>query len=280
MRYPVLAFCTLGLLGLIPLHGEPIDSLIGASDLLNIRTPGNPAISPDGKQIAYTVRGIETKSGAPDTYTSRTQLWLTAMDGRGGPHALTQDDRSAGSPAWSPTGDRLAYVQVFPGSARSRIWVLPLTGGAPYPVTPDLPAISSPRWSPDGSRLLCTAAITYDDVRAALEKNHAPDPSPAWPSERLLPPPAPAKETPKPGAKNPPPSKPEKPLPDPDGTLVERRAWLLDNETDNNPRVTWRLNFNDEGDGAPASVFTHVYSVAASIDSVPADLTPGYASYD
>ena len=280
MRHPVIALCALWLLCLLPLRGEPVDSLITASDLLKIKTPGNPAISPDGKQVAYTVRGIETKAEAPDSYVYRTQIWLTALDGRGGPRALTHGNTSASSPAWSPTGDRIAYVQISPGASGARLWILPLTGGAPYPVTPPLPDLSTPRWSPDGTRLLFTTSLGYGDVRAALEKNQATNLTPPWPLEKLLPTSEPAKETLKADAKNAALAKPAKVFPDPDGAMVERRAWLLDNETANNPRVTSRLNFNDDGDSGPSSVFTHVFSVAAAADSTPVDLTPGYASYD
>ncbi|HTJ78128.1 MAG TPA: S9 family peptidase [Rariglobus sp.] len=283
MRHPAITLCALGFLCLLPLRSQSADSLITASDLLKVKSLGTLAISPDGKQVAYTVRGIETRTDAPNTYTYHTQIWLVSLDGMGGPHALTQGNNSASFPVWSPTGDRIAYIQTGSGS-ESRLWVLPLTGGSPYPVTPGLPNLSSPHWSPDGLHLLFTATLGYDDVRSTFAKNKVADPSPPWPSERLRPTataaPESSREPQKPGGKPAAPAKPVKISAEPDGTMAERRAWLLDNETENNPRVAWQLNLHDEDNGAPSSVFTHVYSVAAAVDATPADLTPGYASYD
>ena len=287
MRPPILTLLALSLLCLAPLRSAPIDSLISASDLLKIKVPGNPAISPDGKQVAYTVRSIEPKADAPDIYTYRTQIWLVSLDGRGGPRALTQGNTSATAPAWSPAGDRIASLQSDPASAtaRARLWILPVTGGgAPYPVTPALAGLSPPHWSPDGTRLLFSASASYDEIRTALEQSKAPATTPPWPLERprLPEPPAPLApaEAAKPGAKKSSEIKPVKISPDPEGTLAERRAWLLANESNHNPRATWRLDFNEDHHNASAPDATHVYSMSASVDSTPLDLTPGYAAYD
>ncbi len=276
MRHPVLVLWAISLLCLSPLRGAPVDSLISASDLLKIKVPGNPAISPDGKKVAYTVRSIEPKADAPDTYAYHTQIWLVSLDGRGGPRVLTQGNTSASSPAWSPAGDRIAYLQSDPTSAnaRARLWILPVAGGGkPYPVTPALAGLSPPHWSPDGTRLLFSATVSADEVKTSLEQSKAPVNTPPWPLERpQLPEP--------PTDKKSPPAKPVKISPDPEGTLAERRAWLLANEASQNPHTTWRLAFNEDQANASAPDSTHIYSVAATPDATPTDLTPGYAAYD
>jgi Tol biopolymer transport system component len=61
-------------------------------------------------------------------------------------------------PAFSPAGDRIAYVRGFPGSATADLFtvrpdgraVRRLTGRAGHP----LGSLSSPSWSPDGSRIV------------------------------------------------------------------------------------------------------------------------------
>jgi len=282
MRHPVPALWAISLLCLClsPLRGASVDSLVSASDLLKIKVPGNPAISPDGKQVAYTVRGIEPKADAPDTYAYRTQIWLVSLDGRGGPRALTQGNTSASAPAWSPTGDRIAYLMSTPGSSRVRLWILPIAGGSPYPVTPALAVLSPPHWSPDGTRLLFSASVSYDEVRTALEQSPSSAITPPWSTERpqLPEPPGPPAHA-KSDANHPSEAKPAA-SPDPEGTLAERRAWLLSNETNHNPLVSWRLAFNEDHDSTPEPDSTHIYSAAAATDSTPTDLTPGYGSYD
>jgi dipeptidyl aminopeptidase/acylaminoacyl peptidase len=278
MRHPILVLFALSFLCLASTRGGQADSLISASDLLKIKTLGDPAISPDGSRVAYTVRSIEPKPNVPDTYVYRTQIWLVALDGRGGPRLLTEGNTSASSPAWSPDGNHIACLQAEPDTARARLWILPVAGGPARPVTPALAGISPAQWSPDDTWLLFTASVNFSENREALEKAKGAIAAPPWPSERPMPPAAaltaPVKETPKTSAK-----KPMLPSPDPEGNLAERRAWLFANEANHNPRATWRLAFNEDEDNATEPGSTHIYSVTAFADSPPIDLTPGYASY-
>ena len=107
-----------------------------------------PRWSPDGRAIAFT-REIPPGSLEPDS----RRIWISRSDGSGA-RILARPSGGAGdsSPAWSPRGDRLAFVRSRPqpggalhtidvGEHRSR----PLLQGKEPFYDPD--------WSPDGKRI-------------------------------------------------------------------------------------------------------------------------------
>jgi dipeptidyl aminopeptidase/acylaminoacyl peptidase len=267
MRFHPVLFCAHVLLCLI-VRAEPIDSLITASDLLNVRHPSAPSISPDGRTVAYTVRSIETQSSEDQAY--RNRLWIATLSGETAPRELTVAGPNAYNPAWHPSGDRIAYVRPE-ASDVARIWVLPLAGGAPYAVSPPLRGAASPAWSPDGTRLLFTAIVTDSELKTP----------PPWPAEKpaLAPAVAPDPAPPKPETAKPKDAKPAPPpAPSPDGTIASRRAWLALNEARDNPIVTHRLDFHASPAADGRFEFTHIF-VIDHAGADPIDLTPGSQSY-
>ena len=260
MRFPLTLTWALTLLLLAPLRAESVDSLITASDLLKINQPANPVISPDGKQVAYTVRTLETPASGDTVYRSR--LWLASIEGDSAPRELTAAGPKAHAPAWHPSGDRIAYVRPE-ADDRARIWVLPLAGGEPYAVTPSLRGAAAPAWSPDGTRLLFSAIVTAAEINTP----------PPWPSEKPALP-APVADAPTPSDKK----TAAAPGPRPDGNLASRRAWLASNESRRDPAVSHRLDFHAGPDAHGELEFTHLFIVNRT-GAEPVDLTPGFVSY-
>lgn len=242
------------------LRAESVESLITATDLLKIRQPANPTISPDGKQVAYTVRTLETQDSGDTVYRSR--LWLASIDGDPAPRELTGAGAKAHAPAWHPSGDRLAFVRPE-ADGRARIWVLPLAGGEPYAVTPSLRGTAAPAWSPDGTRLLFSAIVTAAEIQTP----------PPWSSEKPALPSLAADARP-PSDKKPAPP----PGPSPDGNLAARRTWLALNESRRNPDVTHRLDFHAGPDAGGELESAHLFIVNRA-GAEPVDLTPGHRSY-
>jgi Tol biopolymer transport system component len=120
------------------------------------RLPGReiqPAISPDGKRIAFVWEeeggrngGIWVQSGSSDQ-----------------PRRITPADGAYSSPAWSPDGQYLACVR-FQGSTGSLI-VLPVAGGPAREAGSVMPppyglANRFLDWSPDGASLVFADAAT------------------------------------------------------------------------------------------------------------------------
>jgi len=265
----------------------PAKSLIVATDLLKLKQLESPALSPDGRWVAYVVRSIEPKPDAKDDWVYHTNLWLAATDGRSAPRQLTRGTNAA-APTWSPSGDRIAFVRSGGEKEKPQIWVLPVNGGEATPLTKLETGAVAPRWSPDGQRLLFASSLNYAQVRAALEKSGV-DAKPAWPHER---PGRTANDTKNYAATKKGPSSEKKPaaeksdsetghapLANADGSLAERREWLAKNEADGNPRTLTHLNFLSEADINPDQTFTHVFVQEARESAEAKDLTPGYLSY-
>jgi Tol biopolymer transport system component len=80
---------------------------------------GSPALSPDGRFLVY--------SAGPGFY-GQHDLFLRSVN-EGAPLRLTGDPAHEAAPAWSPSGDRIAFVRVS-GGEPCRIVVLPVPRGA------------------------------------------------------------------------------------------------------------------------------------------------------
>jgi Tol biopolymer transport system component len=98
-----------------------------------------PSVSPDGQSIAFT--SLLRDSVAP-------QIWIARADG-----TLPTQIRVGRSPAWSPDGNRLAYVA--PDDAGfNQIWVMNSDGSHPTQLTDGSHSNEYPTWTPDGFRLV------------------------------------------------------------------------------------------------------------------------------
>jgi Tol biopolymer transport system component len=90
-------------------------------DLLNLKRVASPALSPDGKWVAYTVR--ETNW---DENTYETEIWLAPV-AAGEAHQLTNAARSSSQPAWSPDSRVLAFVSDRDG--KRQLYRIDIAGG-------------------------------------------------------------------------------------------------------------------------------------------------------
>jgi dipeptidyl aminopeptidase/acylaminoacyl peptidase len=117
----------------------------GVRDLVAFERLADPRVSPDGRQIVFTLSSLDL-----DANKRRTDLWLVGADGAG-LRQLTHDDASDTNGTWSPDGRTIYFLSTRGGS--SQVWRQSLDGGAAQPVT-SLPLdVGSFLLSPDGTKL-------------------------------------------------------------------------------------------------------------------------------
>lgn len=135
-------------------------------DLWSMTRVGDPALSPDGKHVAFTQTRYDLT-----TFKSKTDIWAVGVTGGEPVQIATSPTGSNNSPAWSPDSKQLAFVSSRGGS--SQIYVMPADGGDAKKVSDIATGADGPIvWSHDGTKLLFTSGITPagDDLAARLQK--------------------------------------------------------------------------------------------------------------
>ncbi len=143
-----------------------------AHDLVTMARLAEPAVSPDGSRVAFTLRQTDLAADR-----GRTHLWWVGTDGSGLAQ-LTTDLASDSTPTWSPDGSSLYFLSTRSGS--SQVWRLPVSGGEARQVT-DLPVdVATFEISPDGSKLAVSLDTFPDcpDIQCTAERLKAREESP------------------------------------------------------------------------------------------------------
>ncbi len=126
-------------------------------DLLAFDRIGDPQVSPDGKQVLYTLRKTDLENNR-----GRKDLWVVGLDGQQ-PIQLTHDPENEDAPRWLPGGRNFLFLAKHEGTMQ--IWRGSLDGGAPT-VLSKLPVdVASYSVSPDG-RSVAFAADVFPDCDA------------------------------------------------------------------------------------------------------------------
>ena len=220
------------------------DSLepIRASDLLRVKEIGDVTVSPGGQMAVYTVRGAEGE-------VYRKHLYIVSAAGNEEPRRLTRGESDAMHPAWHPLSDSLAYVRVVDGLPQ--IFVMSLAGGEPLQLTNFEYGAERPIWSPDGNRILFStlvpAAVVHERTSGRL----------AEPGRDALIRPAGTPSI----------------QPDPEGNLLQVRAWLQQSAASDPDIVTSDVS-------GSSGMYRHLFVVDVSDEAEPVQITFGFRSFD
>ena len=117
----------------------------GVRDLVAFDRLAEPRVSPNGRQIVFTVSSLDLEANK-----RRSDLWVVGTDGAGLRPLLRSDD-SESNGTWAPDGRSIYFLSNRGGS--SQVWKVALDGGDAQSVT-SLPLdVGSFRLSHDGTRL-------------------------------------------------------------------------------------------------------------------------------
>jgi dipeptidyl aminopeptidase/acylaminoacyl peptidase len=120
-------------------------------DLYRLKGVGEPAISPDGKTIVYTLTTSDLAAGK-----QVKNLWRIDADG-GNARRLTTSDAQDSDAAYSPDGRWIGFLSTRAGE--SQLFLLPVDGGEPQKKT-DVPGgVGEFVFSPDGKRVVFPADV-------------------------------------------------------------------------------------------------------------------------
>ena len=121
---------------------------ITAEDLYRLQQISGSEISPDGRQVAYSLSRVDRQ-----TEKKYANLWV-APARRGAPRQFTHGDQSDTGPRWSPDGEQIAFLSNRDDNKQPQVYLVPSGGGESRQLT-DLKGEFGPfEWSPDGRRLV------------------------------------------------------------------------------------------------------------------------------
>jgi dipeptidyl aminopeptidase/acylaminoacyl peptidase len=155
---------------------------VSLQDVMNLKSPGSVAMSPDGQWVLYTVRGWTPASAGqkkPVKEESRSHVWLVSASdpsGAGAPRQITFGDKGESAPAWSPDGKYVSFIANRPdpddpaAKPSGQIYVMRADGGEAHAVTSGEGGASSYAWSPDGTRIAFLRVPPLSDAAQAAEK--------------------------------------------------------------------------------------------------------------
>ena len=133
------------------------------SDIGALLTVGQPAVSPDGKTIAFVVARVDEEENK-----YKSQVWLATADGSSPPLPFTTGEHGDGNPTWSPDGSRLAFTSKRGEGekAKSTLHVAPVRTGGEIVTLASLPeGAGEVQWSPDGRHIAFTTRTRADRLK-------------------------------------------------------------------------------------------------------------------
>ena len=129
-------------------------------DALEQQVVGDPQLSPDGKQILFTIDSADWKANRRIGHIYRINADGTSQV------QLTFGERGESSPRWSPDGKSIAFTTRRDADTNNQIYLLSVEGGEARRLTNHPTAPGSLTWAPDGKSIYFVAA----DAKSADEK--------------------------------------------------------------------------------------------------------------
>ncbi len=143
------------------LAGQARDSGVAhpsLEDLFKVKGLGSLQVSPDGREILYTVR----QANLPKNEVNIDIWMLNLSEGARAPNVqLTRNPKNDTSPRWRPDGGAFAFLSVRVGADgkenKPALYLMDPLGGEPEKLYQHETAITAFRWAPDGKFIVFTA---------------------------------------------------------------------------------------------------------------------------
>ena len=133
--------------------------------LISLKRVGTPALSPDGKWVAYTMRETNWEENSYET-----EIWLAEV-AAGTLRQLTNARKSSSSPTWSPDGSMVAFVS--DRSDKQQLYIIRVAGGEAGALTSMADGVSATfAWSPDSRHIAYTATDPVAEARKDRDKKY------------------------------------------------------------------------------------------------------------
>ncbi len=133
-------------------------------DVLNLRRVGAPAVSPNGRWVAYTVRETNWDENAYET-----EIWLADAQTKTA-RQLTNAKKSSSQPAWSPDGQWLAFISDRDDTRQ--VYRIATTAGEAEKLTSAGEGVTAFAWAPDSARIAYTMTDPTSEAIKEREKKY------------------------------------------------------------------------------------------------------------
>jgi dipeptidyl aminopeptidase/acylaminoacyl peptidase len=129
-------------------------SPIGPDYHYDIQNAAEPSLSPDGMQVAYSVKRFERGK-----LSEISDIHVQSVSG-GKPRLFAEN---AERPTWSPDGASIAFLRKD-GDGMAQIWLAAADGASERQLTHHDRAVDVPAWSPDSKRIAFRADVSEGDA--------------------------------------------------------------------------------------------------------------------
>ena len=134
------------------------------ADMIKFNRLTGAIISPDGKNVAYTVSTPQMEGEKSEFLT---QIWVASADGSNN-HQFTFGDKSCTNPQFSPDSKWLSFTSARKED-KSQLYLMSMVGGEAQQITKAKNSVTGYAWSPDGKRI---GFIMVDPFSEEKEKDN------------------------------------------------------------------------------------------------------------
>jgi len=145
MRRVVLAFLCAAAFAVAQKQPFTVDTM------LKLARIGEPVLSPDGNQVAFTVQTVDLEKNSKPS-----QIYLVPVQG-GTPRPITTEGTTNERPRWSPDSKQIFFVSNRSGS--SQVWAMNPDGSNAHAVTKLAAEAGGILISPDGKKIVFLSSV-------------------------------------------------------------------------------------------------------------------------